>query len=163
MSDKNFELPVYGVGPIYVGIIIALTIFGFFLSGMDIFKSGSIAILKMPFMILGIILILFGIYLWISSALGSNLQENIKEDKLVTTGIYAYVRNPIYSAFLFGCTGFILFMNNLFLLVFPVVYWALLAIFMKNTEEKWLYEKFGNEYLEYCDKVNRTIPWFKRK
>lgn len=36
-------------------------------------------------------------------------------------------------------------------------------LLMKYTEEKWLEEKFKNEYIDYCKKVNRVIPWFKRK
>ena len=32
----------------------------------------------------------------------------------------------------------------------------------KNTEEKWLREKFGKEYIDYCKDVNRVIPWFAK-
>ena len=34
---------------------------------------------------------------------------------------------------------------------------------LKNTEEKWLSELYGQEYLDYCKKVNRCIPWFPKK
>ena len=34
---------------------------------------------------------------------------------------------------------------------------------MKNTEEKWLTEHFGKEYINYCKRVNRAIPWFAKK
>ncbi len=48
------------------------------------------------------------------------------------------------------------------LLILPFVYWLAMTILMKKTEEKWLYELYGQKYLEYCKKVNRCIPWFKR-
>ena len=30
-------------------------------------------------------------------------------------------------------------------------------------EEKRMKEKFGEEYIEYCKKVNQIIPWFRKK
>ena len=38
-----------------------------------------------------------------------------------------------------------------------------LTILMKETEEKWLLEKFGDDYEKYCKKANRIIPWFRRR
>ena len=43
------------------------------------------------------------------------------------------------------------------------VFWALMTVMMKNTEEKWLTERFGKEYINYCKRVNRAIPWFAKK
>ena len=44
-----------------------------------------------------------------------------------------------------------------------VVFWALLTVMMQVTEEKWLLEQFGDEYREYCKRVNRCIPWFPKR
>lgn len=33
---------------------------------------------------------------------------------------------------------------------------------MTATEEKWLRGKFGKEYIEYCKKVNRILPWISK-
>jgi protein-S-isoprenylcysteine O-methyltransferase Ste14 len=122
----------------------------------------EILALKIPLIIIGILFILFGIYLWVNAVIVCKLDDNIRSNKLVTTGVYAYVRNPIYSAVLLVCTGAIIIANNLYLLVLPVIYWAFLTILMKNTEEKWLLNVYGDEYINYCKKVNRCIP-FKRK
>ena len=100
--------------------------------------------------------------MWISAITISKIDYGIKNNKLVTTGIYAYVRNPIYSAFLFICTGIILFENNLYLLILPIFYWFFLTVLMKKTEEKWLINMYGKEYEDYCRKVNRCIPYFKQ-
>lgn len=37
---------------------------------------------------------------------------------------------------------------------------AVLTVVLKRTEERWLLEKFGDEYACYCKRVNRIIPWF---
>ena len=76
----------------------------------------------------------------------------------MTTGIYAYIRHPIYSAFLYIATGIILIGQNFFLFFLPVIFWAFLTIAMKNTEEKWLVDLYGDDYIEYSKKVNRFIP-----
>ena len=38
-----------------------------------------------------------------------------------------------------------------------------MTLFLIFTEEKWLVDMYGEEYKEYCKKVNRCIPWFSRK
>ena len=161
---KNKEhLPLMGVGPVYVMSIIALTVIGIVLSVVDILNIGKYDVLKIPFAILGVLLIALGVFMWFSANFASKLDDNIKSNKLVTTGIYAWVRNPIYSAFLLMCTGAILIANNIILLLLPLLYWIFMTVLMKNTEEKWLQELYGQEYTEYCQRVNRCIPWFPQK
>ena len=77
---------------------------------------------------------------------------------LVTTGIYAYLRHPIYAAFFYIATGLILITQNIILFILPVIFWAFLTVAMIKTEEKWLIGKFGNDYIDYSKKVNRFIP-----
>jgi len=31
------------------------------------------------------------------------------------------------------------------------------------TEEKWLHDLYGQEYLDYCTRVNRCLPWPPRR
>ena len=46
-----------------------------------------------------------GITLWLRAVIIDRLDAHIIKNELVTTGVYAYVRNPVYSAFMFVCTG----------------------------------------------------------
>lgn len=155
---KNNSLPLFGVGPFYVVTIFLITFLGIFLSRF--FKINlSYVFLNVPMLILGVFFILFGIFIWTRAVFSSEIQKNIKEGKLVTTGIFFYVRNPIYSAFLILTTGIIFLERNLFLLFIPILNWIFLTVLMKKTEEKWLLEVFGKEYEDYCKKVNRCFPW----
>ena len=160
---KKEKLSVFGIGPLYVGIIISITILLIFLQNNGYFKNGEISFLKIPLIIIGIICIVIGIGLWISAVVNSRISKNIKELKLVTTGVFAIGRNPIYSAFMFLCWGICFLFNNLYFLITIPIYWILLTILVKNTEEKWLKNIFGEEYFEYCKRTNRCIPWFPRK
>lgn len=162
IMNKKEHLPILGVGPIYVLVIITCTIVGIVLSATGLLPYRKIDALKIPFMILGVILIIIGIYFWVSANFQSKLDSNIRSNTLIITGVYAYVRNPIYSAFMLGCTGVILIADNILLLVLPVFYWLFMTVLMKNTEEKWLRDLYGEEYLEYCKRVNRCIPWFRK-
>jgi len=159
MKDK---LPVYGVGPIYGIGISAISVLMIILA-KTLFKSGSIAGLKIPFLILGIIFILGGVAVWISAVIIAKIDDGIKSNTLVTHGIYAYCRNPIYTAVTFVNVGALLIANNLWLLILPFGYWAFLTVLMKHTEEKWLLDMFGRQYTDYCKTVNRCIPWKSKK
>ena len=112
---------------------------------------------------IGIILILFAVFPWLYAVVITKIDDGILHNHLVTTGAYALVRNPIYSAILILCTEVLIIGGNVLFLILPFLYWAFLTVLIKHTEEKWLSELYGEEYKEYCKKVNRCIPWFPKK
>ena len=158
---KKNTLPVFGVGPIYAVSCLLLTAFGLFLKKKGFLNGGDLPGLKSEAMRIGFMLIFIGVALWIYAVLIQRISKEISSGHLVTIGIYSIVRNPIYLAFLCVCTGVLITAHNVYLLIFPVVFYIFLTILMKQTEEKWLLEKFGTEYAEYCKHVNRVIPWFR--
>lgn len=160
--DKS-HLPVFGIGPVYVIICMIMTILGLVLNNSSLLNSGKQLNLIPLSNIIGVMLIIAGIILWINAVIIQKISEEIKKGKLVTSGVYSIVRNPIYLAFLLAFTGILVMAHNLYLLILPFLYYILLTLIMKHTEEKWLLKKFGNQYAEYCNKVNRCIPWFPRK
>ena len=89
---KREKLSVLGIGPLYVGIILIVTSILIFLQNKGYFKNGEISFLKIPFIIIGILCIVIGIGLWISAVVNSRISKNIKELKLVTTGVFSIVR-----------------------------------------------------------------------
>ena len=156
------HLPVFGVGPLCVAPLIVLTAASIILFRFGIIPSPGLRF-SIPLRIAGILAIFLGLCMWVLAVIFSHITSKIKEDTLVTDGIYAYVRNPIYSAFLFVCSGSIFMCGNLYLLFLPPLFWVYLTFFMKLTEEKWLSARFGKAFEDYCRNVNRFIPWFKRK
>jgi|GEM_PF-1920294 len=78
--------------------------------------------------------------------------------QLVTSGLYAYVRNPLYLANL-------MIWGGLALLVAPAwwvgVFLGLAAFFYHSivlAEEDFLFHRFGRRYMDYCGRVGRWIP-----
>ena len=156
---KQDHLPLYGVGPLYVYVIAALTAAAFILRKLPVFASGQIKGMQALFLVLGVLLILSGIALWIYAVPISKIDDGIKENRLVTAGAYALVRNPIYSAAMIACTGVILIIGNAWFFPLPFLYWLFMTLLMKGTEEKWLKDLYGQEYEDYCRRVNRCWPW----
>ena len=153
------HLPILGVGPLYVVTIILMTIISITLSATGIIPVITFANFQWIFILIGILCFIIGITLWLKAVIIDRLDAHIIKNELVTTGVYAYVRNPVYSAFMFVCTGVLLIYGNLVLLVLPIIYWGFMTILMKLTEEKWLENLYGKEYVQYRQRVNRCIPW----
>ena len=153
------HLPILGVGPLYVVTIILMTIISITLSATGIIPVITFANFQWIFVLIGILCFIIGITLWLKAVIIDRLDAHIIKNELVTTGVYAYVRNPVYSAFMFVCTGVLLIYGNLVLLVLPIIYWGFMTVLMKLTEEKWLEDLYGKEYVQYRQRVNRCIPW----
>ena len=110
--------------------------------------------------------LLFGAALAISGLvnLGTNFAIAVvpKEgNTLVTTGVYGWVRHPLYSALLVQAVGVSLLTANWFVATTAGTLWALLAFRTRQEEEK-LIERFGNEYREYMKRVGRFVPRLTR-
>lgn len=163
MQRTTEHLPLYGPGPVYVATVGALTVVGIVLSRLGIIPVASAGPVAVPLKVFGGLLVAYGVALWVGAVFGARIDDNITSNHLVTTGVYAMVRNPIYAAFTLACTGAILVCGNLWLLVLPLVFWAFLTVLLKATEERWLLKLYGQEYVDYCSRVNRCIPWLPKR
>ncbi len=91
------------------------------------------------------------------------MDENIADNKLKTDGIYAWVRNPMYSGSWILIIGISLMWANAWVLITSFINWLIMTVALKNTEEKWLLDLYGDEYAAYKKRVNRCIPWFPKR
>ncbi len=153
-------LTITGIGPAYIGIITFLTILALALNQTNLLQATKSPALHTAALIVSAIFILIGILLFFGALLHAKIVQNIKTNHLVTNGVYRFVRNPMYSGMLCCCTGLLITTTNWAFLPLPFLYWGLMTIMVKATEEKVLEEHFGNEYLSYKKRVNRCIPWF---
>ena len=160
---KKDHLPILGVGPLYVITIVLITIISIIFSATRFIPVITFTNMRWIFILIGILCFAIGITLWLRAVIIDRLDAHIIKNELVTTGVYAYVRNPVYSAFMFVCTGVLLIYGNLVLLLLPIIYWGFMTVLMKSTEEKWLEDLYGQEYIQYLQRVNRCIPWKGKK
>jgi len=79
---------------------------------------------------------------------------------LVVTGLYRYVRNPMYVAVVITILGQGLILGNAALLEYGGIVWLLFHVFVLVYEEPTLRASFGSEYKSFCAVVPRWIPRF---
>ena len=76
---------------------------------------------------------------------------------LVTTGVYAITRNPMYLSLLFVLAGWAVYLSNLAALVALPFFAAYLNRFQILPEERALASLFGGEFQAYCKRVRRWL------
>ena len=77
--------------------------------------------------------------------------------ELVTSGIYAFSRNPAFLGFDFIYIGILAMFFNVSLLIVTLLAILLLHLQIVNVEEDFLLTTFGDDYLAYKKKVCRYI------
>lgn len=82
-----------------------------------------------------------------------------REGRLATTGLFAVVRHPIYAAWiLLIFSGAALLTASWPMLGVPAVAWVVFKIFI-HREERYLEERFGDDYRAYRSRVNELFPF----
>jgi len=109
--------------------------------------------------------VLFGFSIWLlwrsHADLGKNWTPTLgirSEHKLITDGVFKYIRHPMYSAHLLWAIAQVLLLHNWIAgYSFLIIAVPLYLLRVKN-EEKMITEQFGEEYREYMKRTGRVIP-----
>ncbi len=109
----------------------------------------------------GLTLFVAGLLLraWAAAHAGRHTRSaRVEAERLVTTGPYAHVRNPIYLGTILLALGTVLSLGNRLLAMAGGVILVGLYANLIPAEEAYLKEKFPQEYDAYRRKVGRLIP-----
>lgn len=152
-TDKtDFLIPPFALFYFYIVFAAA---FGLPTVGAQkIFHSVIVQGLGVAFCFAGLSLLL-----WSLISFGKSFRVGIdtsRPDKLVTEGIFAHSRNPIYVAFAFILIGEFLIVANWILLLYVL---AGFCLFHRQVlrEEEYLMTRYGEEYGQYCRRVRRYL------
>ncbi len=112
--------------------------------------------------IAGITLGVLGVTIFAVSALTmrDSWRAGVPKDEnteLVTSGIYAFSRNPAFFGFDLIYIGILAMFFNVSLLIVTLLVIVLLHLQIVNVEEDFLLTTFGDDYLAYKKKVCRYI------
>lgn len=77
---------------------------------------------------------------------------------LVVSGLYRYVRNPMYVAVVALIVGQGFLFGNIHVLEYGAIVWLVTHVFVLGYEEPTLRRTFGPEYEAFCANVPRWIP-----
>jgi protein-S-isoprenylcysteine O-methyltransferase Ste14 len=84
--------------------------------------------------------------------------KKVYAEELVTGGIFAHCRNPLYVGNILMLMGVGILANSLFYMVFVMPLFLFIYQCIVLAEENFLRNKFGTVFDEYCARVNRWIP-----
>ena len=127
-----------------------------FIFALFLFASYSMNLAWTPLRIAGVAIALpaFILFCIARLQLGRSFSIEAKATKLVTTGVYSKIRNPIYVFGALMIFGMIIWAGQPLLLLFYVILIPM-QIIRARKESQVLEAKFGDAYLEYKKKT-----WF---
>jgi len=146
-------------GELYV-VVQAILLIALFFGPKDIF--GLSTMLNQTLWWIGQILFYSGIVIaiWAAILLGPNLTPLPKpkpSGEFIQSGLYRFVRHPIYFGVILVCFGWASIEQTLYTLVLAII--LLIFFDLKSRQEEiWLTEKFS-EYAQYKITAKKLIPF----
>ncbi len=115
-----------------------------------------------PFNLIGIALFIGGLAMAATASrqfrqLQTNINTFRNPDQMVTTGLFAYTRNPMYLGFVIALLGAAVFTNAISPFFVVVFFWLVTDRWYISFEEAAMQQVFGEEYDRYKSKVRRWI------
>ena len=86
--------------------------------------------------------------------------DDTERTELVTTGIYRFVRNPIYTAMVVFAVGVALLTPNIAAIVAVGVVVAVLEVVVRSVEEPYLARQHDLKYADWAARTGRFFPRF---
>jgi protein-S-isoprenylcysteine O-methyltransferase Ste14 len=115
-----------------------------------------IQIISWIFLLSSIFCAFFGFYLLYKKGKPEGQIENTAN--LVTSGLYKYIRHPLYLSLML--VGFGILLKNIeFIQIILASINIVSLVFTAKVEEKEMTKKFGNEYLDYMKKTKMFFPY----
>ncbi len=152
IDKKDFLIPPFALFYFYLVFAAAFNLPT--VSRQEFFHSAVASGVGVSLCIAGLFLLLLSLV-----SFGKSFRVGIDTnapDKLVTNGIFAFSRNPIYVAFWLVLLGQFFLFSNWILLIYLL---AALWLFQRQVsrEEQYLRAHYGQQYLEYCHRVRRYL------
>jgi protein-S-isoprenylcysteine O-methyltransferase Ste14 len=114
-------------------------------------------------LVAGVACFVAGLWLFYRSHadLGTNWSITLEvreQHRLITHGVYRYVRHPMYVALLIYSVGQLLVIPNWVASPSYLIAFAILFAFRVAAEERMMLERFGDEYAKYMARTKRLLP-----
>jgi len=139
-------------------LVMILVISNYFSSKkIDLFYLPNQNFISILILLIGMLILINPIFKFIKSKTTIDPIKFKKVNKLITSGIYKYSRNPMYLGLLMIVISTSIFYLNIFSITTPFLFYFWINRFQIKREEIFLTEKFGKEYVSYKTKTRRWI------
>lgn len=137
------------------------------IAALEGWSGGSLLIPDPALHALGANFALAGIVgaLFAQHSMGSSWRIGVDESEkieLVTSGLFAWVRNPVFSFVWLSLLGLILLVSNAIALLGAAVTFIGIELQVRTVEEPYLEATHGDDYREYTANVGRFLPKLTR-
>ena len=133
--------PVIALVMIFAGFAAGLIKSLHFISGAPRYVTGA------ALMAVSLIIILWAFFKFRKA--GTNVDVRKPTTGIVTDGLYAYSRNPIYVGLVIFLFAVSVLLDNLWIIIFIPAFVIIMRRGVIEREEIYLEEKFGAEYTDY--------------
>jgi protein-S-isoprenylcysteine O-methyltransferase Ste14 len=167
--NKHFWIPTEALGIIQLGVWIILGVFWWFSNPtlpkppLDLpFKFPIYPIIPIPVLVGVAIVIISFIIMVLLDVLPQRTHKQHDDhpseiSKVLTTGFYSKIRHPIYLGSIQFNFGVMLAFRSLWMLL-PAILLSLMYYFDAKQEERYLTDKFGDEYIQYKARTGMFLP-----
>jgi len=138
------------------GVVVGYIPLTFFIQGPYI-ETGFLVNVALPLWTIGGAILLWCFWDFFSKGGGTPAPIDPPKE-LVVTGLYNYVRNPMYVGVLLMLFAHFLWFGFWSLLIYMLFVFLAFQVFVTRYEEPTLKKKFGKAYDKYCKRVPRWIP-----
>ena len=139
-------------------LVLILVVSSFLLSKkIDVIHIPHQTLVSILILLIGILILIIPVTKFIKYKTTIDPIEFKKVNKLVTSGIYKYSRNPMYLGLLLIVISSSILYLNIYSVSTPIFFYYWINRFQIQREEIFLTEKFGKEYLSYKTKTRRWI------
>jgi len=139
-------------------LVLILVVSNYFSSRkIDLIHLPNQDIISIIILLIGMLILINPIFKFIKSKTTIDPIKFKKVNKLITSGIYKYSRNPMYLGLLMVVISTSIFYLNFFSITTPFLFYCWINRFQIKREEIFLAEKFGKEYILYKTKTRRWI------
>jgi len=123
-------------------------------------QSGFLSYLAFPLWVTGIATLIWCFWDFVQKGKGTPAPIDPPKE-LVVSGLYNYVRNPMYVGIILILIGHFVWFGFWSLVAYAVIVFIAFSTFVIFYEEPNLKKRFGAAYEEYCKRVPRWIPRIK--
>ena len=140
-------------------ILVLILVVSSFLSSkkIDVIHIPHQTLVSILILLIGILILIIPVTNFIKYKTTIDPIEFKKVNKLVTSGIYKYSRNPMYLGLLLIVISSSILYLNIYSVSTPIFFYYWINRFQIQREEIFLTEKFGKEYLSYKTKTRRWV------
>lgn len=120
-------------------------------------QNNMTVILALMLFAIGVVFVIAGGISFKAKKTTVNPTKPHTSSSLVTSGVYAYTRNPMYVGFVCLLIAWGFYLNNFYSMTFIIGFVFYMNRFQIKPEEQALTMIFGEEYLAYKDDVRRWL------